>query len=244
MNSGHFVNGKFDKNMVDSFSDEFWQKTNSEGVKNKNLRDFNKSESLFDIKIKQLLKVFNPEDIMVSSENPNVKKLTDNYDIKFHLRDISLTKSNALENQIVKTLVEAVEDKSSDIMWVQVTQPLFNEFEEIIDVWNEKKTIFDSLAVVKKFRHHLLDENGNPINFNFGYWHKISQDLPKYYEVTWAAFIMSRSMLNQTYYQIGRRPYLYETKAPLVDIDNESDFEVVSILYNHYKQNGNALVRI
>ena len=97
---------------------------------------------------------------------------------------------------------------------------------------DRKKTIFDSLAVVKKFRHHLLDENGNPINFNFGYWHKISQDLPKYYEVTWAAFIMSRSMLNQTYYPIGRRPYLYETKAPLVDIDNESDFEVASILYN------------
>ena len=212
-------------------------KTNSERVENKNLRPFVNNQSLFDIKINQLLKVFNPNDILVSSENIEVKKLTDKYGINFHLRDIELTKATARENQIVKTLVEAVNDKECDIMWAQVTQPLFNEFREIIKIWNNIDSKYDSLAVVKRSRHHLLDANCNPLNFNFGYWHKISQDLPKYYEVTWAAFIMSRDMLNHTYYQIGRSPYLYETDAPLIDIDNESDFEVAGILYNHYKKN-------
>lgn len=211
-------------------------KTNSQRVPNKNLRNFYKEESLFDIKAKQLLEVFKPEDILVSSENPLVKELTDKYGFNFHLRDIELTKATAKENQIVKTLTDAVEDKECDIMWAQVTQPLFNEFKEIIEKWNNLDSKYDSLAVVKKQRHHLLDEKGNPVNFNFGYWHKISQDLPALYEVTWSAFIISREMLNQAYYQIGRNPYLYETQAPLIDIDNMSDFEVASILYNFYNK--------
>lgn len=210
-------------------------KTNSERVPNKNLREFNNKESLFDIKAKQLLKIFKPEDILVSSENPIIKKEINKYGFKFHLRDISLTRSDARENKIVKTLTDAVDDKECDIMWVQVTQPLFDEFSQIIDKWNQIYNKYDSLVVVKKQRHHLLDEKGNPINFNFGYWHKISQDLPTLYEVTWSAFIMSRDMLNQAHYQIGRNPYLYITDAPLVDIDNLSDFEVASILYKFYK---------
>lgn len=40
-------------------------KTNSERVLNKNLRPFYKEESLFDIKAKQLLKIFNPTDWML-----------------------------------------------------------------------------------------------------------------------------------------------------------------------------------
>ena len=211
-------------------------KTNSERVCNKNLRPFYNGDSLFDIKAKQLLTTFKPEDVLVSSENPDVRKNAEKYGFVFHLRDKSLTLKTARENQIVKTLTDAVEDKTCDIMWAQVTQPLFNEFKEIVNVWNNIDKSYDSLAVVKKARHHLLDSKGNPVNFNFGYWHKISQDLPELYEVTWSAFIMGREMLNQAYYQIGRNPYLYDTNAPLVDIDNLKDFEVASILYKYYQE--------
>lgn len=210
-------------------------KTNSERVTNKNLRPFYNGKSLFDIKANQLLKVFKPEDVLVSSENPAVEELTSKYGFKFHLRDVALTKSTARENQIVKTITDAIEDKECDIMWVQVTQPLFNEFTEILKVWNTMPLDRDSLAVVKRISHHILDKNGNPVNFNFGYWHKVSQDLPTLYEVTWSAFIMKREMLNEAYYQIGRNPYLYETNAPLVDINNQTEFEVAQILYAHYE---------
>ena len=216
-------------------------KTNSERVPNKNLRPFFNHESLFDIKAKQLLKVFHPEDVLVSSENPAVKDLTDKYGFKFHLRDLELTKSTARENQIVKTITDAIDDKECDVMWAQVTQPLFDEFDTIVKIWQEHCSAHESLVVVKNARHHLLDEKGNPVNFNFGYWHKISQDLPKLYEVTWAAFIMSREMLNQAHYQIGRNPYLYVTQKPLVDIDNLSDFEVASILYKYYESHSCVL---
>lgn len=208
-------------------------KTNSERIPNKNLRPFIDNKSLFDIKAEQLLKVFSPSDVWVSSENPEVEKLCGRYGFNFHLRDIALTKSTAKENQIVSTIVNAIPGKP-DIMWCQVTQPLFDDFSGLLKVYDNLDEKYDSICVVKKQRHHILDEKGNPVNFNFGYWHKISQDLPKLFEVAWAAFIMKRSMLEQAWYQIGRNPYLYETSRPLVDIDELQDFEVASILYQHY----------
>ena len=208
-------------------------KTNSERVPNKNLREFANGDSLFDIKARQLLKTFSPEDVWVSSENPTVENIIKKYGFNFHLRDIELTRATARENQIVKTIVEAIPGQS-DIMWCQVTQPLFNEFDNLKKIYENLDDKYDSIAVVKKARHHLLDASGRPVNFNFGYWHKISQDLPTLFEVTWAAFIMRREMLEQAWYQIGRNPYMYETNAPLVDIDTLQDMEVASILYKHY----------
>ena len=208
-------------------------KTNSERVPNKNLRPFVDGQSLFDIKAKQLLKTFDPKDVYVSSENPNVERETSKYGFNFHLRDIALTGKNTRENKLVKTIVDTIPGKP-DIMWCQVTQPLFDEFPRLMEVYNNLDEKYDSICVVKKHRHHLLDERGNPVNFNFGYWHKISQDLPKMYEVTWSAFIMKRDMLEQAWYQIGRNPYLFETERPLVDIDELSDFEIAGLLYKHY----------
>lgn len=215
-------------------------KTNSERVPNKNLRHFYLDKSLFDIKAEQLLRTFAPEDIYVSSENPMVQKLVESYGFNFHLRDISLTGKQTRENKLVKTIIETIPGKP-DIMWCQVTQPLFDEFERLIDVYNNLDPKFDSICVVKKQRHHLLDSFGNPVNFNFGYWHKISQDLPEMYEVCWAAFIMKREMLEQAWYQIGRNPYLFETNKKLVDIDNIEDFELASLIYEQqYKGHYNG----
>lgn len=208
-------------------------KTNSERVPNKNLRPFVGDKSLFDIKAEQLLKVFEPNDVWVSSENPEVEKIIKKYGFNFHLRDIALTKKTARENQIVSTIVNSIPGKP-DIMWCQVTQPLFDDFEELLNIYKNLDSKYDSICVVKRQRHHLLDEKGNPVNFNFGYWHKISQDLPQLYEVAWAAFIMKREMLEQAWYQIGRNPYLYETSKPLIDIDEEDDFELAALAYKHY----------
>jgi len=208
-------------------------KTNSTRVPNKNLRPFADGLSLFDIKATQLLRVFEPSDVWVSSENPAAEPIVRKYGFNFHLRDPELTKPTARENQIVSAIVKAIPGRP-DIMWCQVTQPLFAEFSRLLSAYDSLSDDYDSIAVVKRARHHLLDAKGNPVNFNFGYWHKISQDLPAIYEVAWAAFIMKREMLEQAWYQIGRNPLLFETDMPLVDIDNETDFEVAGILYRHY----------
>lgn len=206
-------------------------KTNSTRIINKNLKPFYNELSLFDIKAKQLLTVFNPSDIYVSSENPIVEQYCKQYNFNFHLRDISLTTSHTIESNLVKSLVNIIPDKLCDILWCQVTQPLFNEFDKLLHIYNNLDSKYDSICVVKRFSHHLLDSIGNPINFNFGYWHKLTQELPTIYQVAWAAFIMKRELLNNTYYQIGRHPYLYDTSQYLVDIDTEEDFKLAQIIY-------------
>ena len=207
-------------------------KTNSTRVHNKNLRPFVGEDSLFDIKAKQLLKVFNPNDIYVSCEDVNVKPHVEKYGFNFLLRDMDLTPNSAPWSDVIKDIVTKIDD-TSDIMWVQVTQPLFNDFKGVLNKWNEIYNDYDSLTVVQKLRHHILNEYGMPVNFNFGYWHKISQELPSYYFVTWACFCMKREMLKQCYYNIGRNSYLYDTDINLVDIDTEDDFELASLIYKH-----------
>ena len=210
-------------------------KTNSVRVPNKNLRPFFGNKSLFDVKMEQLLEVFSPSDVYVSSEDVHVGEICSGYGVNFLLRDPALTSNNAPWFEVVKDIVGKI-PSDSDIMWVQVTQPLFKDFDIVLEHWREEYDNIDSLAVVRRITHHILDEKAHPLNFEFGYWHRISQDLPKYYEVTWACFCMKREMVDQTGYQIGRRPYLFETTEPLVDIDTETDFKVAGILYAHYSK--------
>jgi len=207
-------------------------KTNSDRVPNKNLRPFVGEDSLFDIKAKQLLRCVAPEDVFVSSENLEAKPIVEKYGFNFLHRDIALTPNSAPWSDVIKNIVTAIDD-TSDIFWVQVVQPLFDEFEQVLRKWNEVYDKHDSLAVVQRLHHHLLDANGHPVNFNFGYWHKVSQDLPPVYQVTWAAFCMKREMLNQCWYNIGKNPFLYETDAPLIDIDYPVDFEIAQYIYRH-----------
>ena len=206
-------------------------KTNSVRVANKNLRPFVGGKSLFDIKIEQLLKCIPASDIYVSSENLYVKTVCERYGVNFLLRDVALTPNSAPWIDVVSDAVGKVPPKA-DIMWVQVTQPLFADFGSVIQKWESIRGNHDSLVVVKKVAHHIIDAKGHPINFEFGYWHRISQELPSLYEITWACFCMKREMVDRTGYQIGRTPYLFETEVHLVDIDTEQDFEVAGVLYN------------
>ena len=212
-------------------------KTNSQRVPNKNLREFCGGKSLFDVKIEQLLGTFKPSDVYVSSEDRHVAELCSGYGINFLLRDPALTPNDAPWHKVVKDVVGNL-PQDADVMWVQVTQPLFMDFDAVVERWRKEYDSIDSLAVVKRITHHILDEKAHPLNFEFGYWHKISQDLPKLYEVTWACFCMKREMVDETGYQIGRKPCLFETTVPLVDIDSPQDFEVAGILYDHYLKMG------
>lgn len=210
-------------------------KTNSTRVENKNLRPFHGEDSLFDVKAKQLIEVFDPKDVYVSSENPSVRPIVEKYGFNFHLRDVELTTSSTIETNLVHNLVSTIPDKSCDVLWCQVTQPMFDEFRRLLDVYNSLPPDYDSICVVKRFAHHLVDERGNPVNFNFGYWHKISQDLPKLYQVAWAAFIMRRKLVDGASYQIGRNPYLFESERQLVDIDTPEDFRLAQLIYKEMR---------
>ncbi|WP_045482944.1 cytidylyltransferase domain-containing protein [Vibrio owensii] len=205
--------------------------TCSTRVKLKNIRPFYDDKSLFDIKIDQLLDAgIDKKDIYVSSESLQVKSLCEEKGINFLIREESLTGNNVRQPDLVNAIVGQVPG-NDDIMWVQVTSPLFNEFSKVLTLWNENRKDHDSLVAVKKFKGHLIDSMARPMNFNYGHWHLVSQKLPSWYEVLWSCFILKRKTIETVQYHIGVEPYLYVCDATTVDIDTEDDFLLASQIY-------------
>jgi N-acylneuraminate cytidylyltransferase len=204
--------------------------TCSTRVKNKNIRPFYGDKSLFDIKAEQILDFEKPENVYVSSENPVVEELCGKYGFNFMLRDPSLCGNEIYQPDLVKALTDPIPG-TDDIAWIQVTSPLFNDFKRALKEWDEVRGQHDSLVAVKRFKGHLLDERANPVNYAFGYWHKVSQKLPPLYTVLWSLFILKRETVKKFQYHIGVNPYLFVTDTTVVDIDYEEDFELAQIIY-------------
>jgi N-acylneuraminate cytidylyltransferase len=204
--------------------------TCSSRIKNKNIRPFYGEKSLFDIKAEQILAFEKPENVYVSSENPIVEKLCEKYQFNFMLRDPSLCGNEIYQPDLVKALTDPIPG-DDDIAWIQVTSPLFNDFQRALKEWSQVKDQYDSLTAVKRFKGHLLDETANPVNYAFGYWHKVSQKLPPLYTVLWSLFILKRETVNRFHYHIGVNPHLFVTESMTIDIDYEDDFELAQIVY-------------
>ncbi|MCW9717788.1 acylneuraminate cytidylyltransferase family protein [Avibacterium sp. 21-599] len=213
--------------------------TCSTRVPKKNIIEFYQGKSLFDIKIEQLLEIgIRSDDIYVSSESLEVETLCKDKNLNFLLRDMKLTGNNVKQPDLISGILNQINLKDvNDVMWVQVTNPLFNEFSQMISKWGEIKDQYDSMVAVKKYKGHLLDSNGNPINYSFGHWHKVSQKLPSWYEVLWSCFILKKEAIQEYKYHIGVNPYLYLSQATTVDIDTPEDFKLASEIYSIYKNN-------
>lgn len=208
--------------------------TCSSRIKNKNIRPFYNDDSLFDIKAKQILAFEKPENVYVSSENTIVKDLCDKYGFNFMLRDPSLCGNDIYQPDLVKALTDPVPG-DDDIAWIQVTSPLFDDFSSASQKWKEVRDDYDSLVAVKRFRGHLLDDQANPVNFAFGYWHKVSQKLPPLFRVLWSLFILKRETVKKFQYHIGVKPYLFITESVVIDIDYEEDFELAQVVYKNFQ---------
>jgi len=208
--------------------------TCSTRILNKNLRDFVNGESLFDVKAKQLLRVFDPKKIFVSSEISDVEEKVTKYGFNFLLRDKKYTGNKVKQPDLIGHILKDIPNDDEDIGWVQVPSPLFNNFKECLHIWNREKHDYDSLVVVKKVKH-IISDNNIPVNFNFGYWHKVSQDISKLYEITWSFFIIKRQVFNECKYHIGYNPYKYVSEFVNIDIDTEEEFKMAQKVYLQLK---------
>lgn len=205
--------------------------TCSTRVPQKNIRKFSGELSLFDIKAKQLLTVLEPSKIYVSSESEVVRPLCKKYGFNFLKREVEYTGNQVAQPDLIRSILDKMPSDDEDIMWVQVTNPLFKEFKEVLGSWNRVKDEHDSLLAVKKFSGHLVDERARPLNYSFGYWHSVSQNLPNWYSVLWSCFVLKRQTIEKVNYHVGINPYLYVSVAKTIDIDTLEDFEVARIYY-------------
>ena len=81
-------------------------------------------------------------------------------------------------------------------------------------------------------KEFILDDQGNPVNYSWGPWHKYSQHLKKHFFVSGASFIAKKAEMMRNRYVISTDPYLYEaTPLESIDIDSEFDYEFARYSY-------------
>lgn len=211
-------------------------KSNSKRIINKNYRYFDGKKSLCDIQIEKLLLVLSPSQIYLSAEEPEIERIAERYSINFIKRDKELTDNNTPIVDVIRGIYEQVNMKE-DVMWCQVINPFFTEYQECLDIWKKlSKEEYDSLVTVYSAKEYILNESYHPVNFQFGAWHSISQNLHEINRLNFTFSILSPKAIEKTGYYIGEKPYWYKAKGFFCDIDLENDWQLAQLIYSYMKE--------
>ena len=206
-------------------------KAHSERLQDKNFRPFSKGRSLFDIKAMQLIKAgILPENVYVSSEAEHVRLIAHKYGFNFLLRPECLARNDVPMGEVFMEAVERIPG-DEDIMYVQVIDPLFDQYVGMKRVWTTRERKTDSLHMVRKVNSYLLDERLWPINCRFGPWHVPTQDMPPLFSWTACCQIITKEAARYCHYYVGRHPARYVTTRPFVNIKTLEDFTLAAAIF-------------
>lgn len=206
-------------------------------IQNKNWRLFHDGLSLVEIALSKLLLAGVDRDrIYISCEDQAKAKPTcDLWQVKLLPRDSYYADNNTPVTEWIRSTCGQVSG-DSDIAWVQVCDPLFDEHATVFDAWQANRSFCDSITVVHPTRQYLMDQDFNPIGWQFGHHHKISQQLPQMYLMPFTMSILKRSAIAATGYHIGTCPRFYVSKGHSIDIDTEQEYRVAQLLYSEINE--------
>lgn len=207
-------------------------KKNSTRVPGKNWRIFDNNKNLVEIKIEQVLKAAAPENIFLSTDDAEKESLAKQYGINFLLRDPEFASDDTPWPDALSGIIRntAFSDDET-IAWIEVINPLFDDYASLFRKWEEIRHEHDSLVLVSPLNKFLLNKNGRPVNFQFGKWHAMSQNMEPLF--AWdSACIMRKKDLLYFSYPIGKTPHLFSTGEQCIDIDTMEDFEQAQYFYS------------
>lgn len=212
-------------------------KASSRRVPYKNYRPFYHDLSLTDILLEKLVKVMKRDDIYLSCEEAEYRKVAEQWKIQFIHRDRKYTLLDTNTVEVVRGVCRDVPGED-DILYCSSMDPIFDDYETMFQTWEEVREEHDSLNVVYPMKKYFLNQNHDPVGFGFGYWHKYSQYIPPMYQISWANEILTRECIERCGYMVGERPYWFDAYNPLVDIDTEKDWELAQAVYAFYREKG------
>ncbi|KST91474.1 Acylneuraminate cytidylyltransferase [Lactococcus lactis subsp. lactis] len=205
-------------------------KTSSIRVKNKNFREFYQRESLVDILVNKLLKVVGPNDIYLSTDSEEIKTYCENKGINYTHRSPKFCDNDTPISDVVKEIVKSIPGED-DIAWCCVTDPLFDEFENVFERWRINKQQYDSLAVIYEEPSYVLSNNFEFLNFGIGKSHVSTQKIKPFYFLHNTIFISKRKEINKNSYYFGENNYWYISNEFSIDIDTEAQFRAAQLIY-------------
>jgi N-acylneuraminate cytidylyltransferase len=208
-------------------------KASSTRVPNKNFRPFHGDDSLLDIALAKLVRVVDRSDIYVSCEDAGRAVHAERWGVNFSLRSPDLVDNDVPQPDVVRGVCASVSG-ADDVMWCQLTDPLFDDYAGCLAAWEREREEHDSLVVVYPRKLYLLDEHHRPLGFGFGPWHIPSQRLPLRYQLPFTLMILPRETIDRVGYYVGAKPLWYEAPNVTVDIDTEDDFDLAQAVYAYY----------
>ena len=206
-------------------------KAGSERVKNKNTKPF-VDTSLIEIKLKQLLDVEEIDNIIVSTDDPEVERL-----------------SNGFGNKKIKVIGQEVQPTNNEmiswfsrilscegiLLWTHVTSPFCDAsvYRKAIQKYKEMESRYDSLLSVQEVRGYIWDKSGRPLNYPIsnGRWPR-TQDVEPCYLLNSAIFILPMDLMKEAGDRVGKNPYYFPLKGiEGLDIDWVDDFDLGESLW-------------
>lgn len=211
----------------------------SQRVKNKNIKPFSGLEGgLIYIKLSQLLKVEEVEQIVVSTNDIEVKWIAESFNnpkIIIDDRPEELASSATSTDDLINYVPDII--KSGIVLWTHVTSPFVDEtvYQKAIEIYFSNSNVYDSLMSVTKLQKFLWDDS-EPINYDRSVekWPR-TQTIKPVYEVNSGVFIADIDIYKKFSDRIGEKPFLYElSEIVAFDIDWEIDFEIAEILWSKH----------
>ena len=198
----------------------------SQRIPEKNFRPFHNDESLLEIAVKKLLKTISPRNIYVSSDSSKANDICQDLGVNFISRSDSLLGNTIKQKDLFEHFIQHTPE-SKYVGWIQVTDPLFLDYEDFLSYEPQPDEVYIAASEVKK--HAFF--KGYPINFNFGDWHPVTQDIEPILIPRWSAFLARRETFARYKYHFGKYNKFFISNDEFVDIDYESDFKLAQQLY-------------
>jgi len=202
---------------------------NSQRVKNKNFKNFNKKNLLIH-KIEKLKKIKLFDQIIVNTDSNEAIKIAKKMNVSYHKRDSYYASSNCSNSDFWKHI--AKNTLSEYIFFTNCTSPLIkiNTYEKIINKFQKIKKTHNSLNTVNLVKDFLF-LNRKSINFDQKKTPN-SQDLPNIYRLNFAVNIISSNMMFKRKSLVGSTPFFFELdEIEGFDIDTNFQFDYAQFMH-------------
>ena len=203
---------------------------NSRRIVGKNIRPFAGS-SLLEIKISQLLRMPEIDEVCVSSDCATMVSMAEKMGARGIIRESKFASDKVPMNQVYAHLASEV--TYEHVLYAHVTSPLLSDesLKKCIEKYQNLPSKYDSLATVKSVKDYIWDANG-AINYDPD-CHPRSQDLPHYYALNFAVNILPQSVMIKKKNIVGKSFYPYFLdKIESIDIDEKEDFLIAELLFH------------
>lgn len=212
-------------------------KSISERVQSKNFREFSGSESLFSLLINKLNECREIDKIYVSTDELSVKSIVEVAGCEFLFREASYCNNSTPWSDVIAHIISNLpEDDEVSVAWCHTTSPLFDRFDEALQVYKDNfdKGVANGLLTVSRMSEFIVTERKIPMNYSWGPWHPYSQNLEKIYSVTGALFVAKKSEMLRTRYVVSRDPFLFEvTPFEAIDVDTPLEFAMAKWMFEN-----------